>query len=138
MRAYDRSLSDFKGKDGLLPAENELLRNIAQGKKYWIGGLPKEATEKNRIRASFLRFLALGGDENVPMHEKGIRVQGAYIEGELDLESCKVSYPLHFVKCWIENDLIVRFAQTKTLDLSGSHIKRLDGVRTKINGSRKI
>jgi hypothetical protein len=35
---------------------------------------------ENRVRADFLRFLMLGGDKDAPIHEKGVQLQGAWME----------------------------------------------------------
>jgi hypothetical protein len=92
-RAVGRSLDDFSsvfiGRE-LFPAEEALLKACAEGV---IPALPRERPDKpeqrtqaNRVRAAFLRFLMLGGDEAAPVHEQGVQLRGAWIDGSLDFE----------------------------------------------------
>jgi hypothetical protein len=39
-------------------------------------------------------FLALGGDESTPIHERGIQLTAAFVLGNLELEDIDVNYPL--------------------------------------------
>src|SRR5262249_24471461 len=43
-----------------------------------------------RLRARFLRFLSLGGDEASPVHERGLEVHRAHIGEDLNLAGCAV------------------------------------------------
>ncbi len=47
-----------------------------------------------RLRAGFLRFLCLGGDDAAPVHERRLEVHGAYVDEDLDLSGCTVPQPL--------------------------------------------
>ena len=78
-RAFGRSLADFRidgatTPNGLHPAEERLLDCAARGKECDIAlGSPREeAAPENTVRGAFLRFLLLGGDEDAPVHEKGV------------------------------------------------------------------
>ena len=98
-RAYGRSLADFQP---LLPAEAKLLDCAARGKECDIARLrPDEAAPENTVRGPFLRFLLLGGDEDAPIHEKGVILYGAYVEGGIDLESARDVRSLWFWRCHI-------------------------------------
>ena len=79
------NLDDFRP---LLPAEEVVLSRLASGGLDRLGdGVRPGADDPERaIRASFLRFLMLGGEEGYRPHEKGIRISGAWIQGVLDLE----------------------------------------------------
>src|ERR1044072_1269211 len=74
-RACGRSLADF----GRLSAtERKLLDCCRRGTIMEIGDeTPTEGTTANSIRASLVRFLALGGDERAPVHEAGVVGRGA-------------------------------------------------------------
>src|SRR5688572_13765088 len=99
-RAFGRSLEDF---EPLSSAERTLLVSCAHGQIAEIqADLPKRGTKSNRVRASFLRFLALGGDASTAIHEHGIRVRGAWITGVLDLESCRVVHAIFLAGCRLE------------------------------------
>lgn len=121
-RAYGRKLSDF---GDLRPAEKILLNQSAQGKIAEIGnGVPADSSDYNKnIRASFLRFLLLGGDEQAPVHERGVQLSSAWIQDELNLENCRVLHGMKLTKCKFENSIITRDAHIAgPLVLSGSHL----------------
>ncbi|MDD0972343.1 MULTISPECIES: membrane-associated oxidoreductase [Pseudomonas] len=92
LKPYGRSLGDFSD---LTPAEKLLVEKCRLGRKAIIGkGRPDKPTNDNTIRADFLRFLLLGGDDQTPVHEHGIQFEGAYIKGKLSLEGVEISMPL--------------------------------------------
>jgi hypothetical protein len=72
-----RWLGDFLDRDtptGLLGTELDLLDTCARGEPCVLAvGAPvrqaglQNAVQNNPVRASFLRFLALGGDESAPV-----------------------------------------------------------------------
>ena len=68
---------------------------MARGEECGIGGtFPSDQTDDNRVRGAFLRFLLLGGDEDALVHEKGVMLRGAFINGDIDLESAQTTFPL--------------------------------------------
>jgi hypothetical protein len=87
-RPFGRLLVDFyldgqSTPHALLPAEERLLTAMPKGQRLTLAeARPTKATTKNRVRAEFLRYLALGGDDEIPVHEKGVQLDGAYVEGE--------------------------------------------------------
>jgi hypothetical protein len=144
-RAFGRSLDDFKslfiGKK-LYPAEEKLLKGCAEGEVAEIcpGTRPDKRTEANHVRAGFLRFLMLGGDEDAPVHEQGVRLRGAWIDDPLDLEGAIlnlegaiVPHDIELKNCWIDGKIALIAASTRRIDLNGSRITELsaDGVEIK-------
>ncbi len=92
-----RKLAEFVP---LKPAEQKLLDACRIGEMALISGQrPEQANDDNTVRASFLRFLALGGDEHAPVHEKGVRLQGAWVEDKLDLECATLPHSLGLINC---------------------------------------
>lgn len=82
-RAFGRSLADFAP---LLPAEEKLRAACARGEPCKLGDtVPDKASEANRVRAEFVRFLLLGEDEETPVHESGVHLEGAWFEEALKL-----------------------------------------------------
>src|SRR5262245_57054998 len=82
---HGRSREDF---GPLRPAELGLADAVRLGQWYGASELDwhdeddlKKLREDDafHVRASFLRFLALGGDADTPVHEKGVRLYGAFI-----------------------------------------------------------
>lgn len=135
-RAYGRSLADF---GDLLPAEKKLLEGCARGRATNIGSkVPSEGTDANLlVRASFLRFLLLGGDEQAPVHEQGVQLIGACIKGKLDLENCFVPHRMALTKCRFDEPIIARDAHIAgPLFLSGSHLQQgLNAERLRCNSA---
>jgi hypothetical protein len=133
MKPYGRSLSDF----GLLwPAERQLLEHCEAGTEARVGGgNPVEATRDNRVRAEFIRFLALGGDEQAPVHEQGVQLTGAYVSGSLNLQSAVVPVLLALRLCTFERTVVLtRASLGNSLLLYGSNIKGLEADHVKVGG----
>ncbi len=98
-----RKLKDF-GK--LTKAEQQVLDELDTGEVIGLGDgevPPEDAGEERKLRARFVRWLALGGDNDHRLHEKGLRVQGALITSDgpagaetpgLDLEGCEIARDL--------------------------------------------
>jgi hypothetical protein len=139
-RAFGRSLADFAIEgaitpNSLLPAEELLLECVALGERTRIAATrPEKGTHENTIRGLFLRFLLLGDDENTPVHEKGIFVYGAFIEGLVDLEGTASNTPLHLENCQIAEPIWARFAKLSAIDLSGSAVRSLAFAGARIEG----
>ena len=124
-RPWGRNLDDLwlDGETSKLhPAEWKLLECAASGEVCLLGEtLPSLPTETTTIRAEFLRFLALGGDAQNPLHERGIQLVGAYVECEDDLDFLGTILPgnLTLTNCTIDGSIVFRDAQAETIALSG-------------------
>lgn len=129
LKATGRMLSDFKP---LKPLEKKLMDACRKGELAFIGEQrPERATEQNIIRAAFLRFLALGGDENAPVHEKGIQLQGAWLDGKLDLDGTTLPSGLLLVNCHFSATPLLHDCRIHgSVTLVGSHVDGLiaDGM----------
>jgi hypothetical protein len=96
-RAKGRSLQEFLP---LNAAEKRILEAAAAGDLAVVGAnRPEAESDANRVRADFLRFLALGGDDEAPVHEKGLWVRGAWITGKLNLSDAEIPGALLLEKC---------------------------------------
>lgn len=119
----------------LSAAETELLAHSRSGRRTRLSGeLPKKPTENTLVRAAFLRFLAVGGDSEAPVHEKGPQLEGAFIEGALDLDSCVVSRPIVLSHCYFDAPIIIDDANINGLYLNDCHLPRLSGNRVNARG----
>ena len=97
MKAAGRALGDFRF---LSKAERSLLRHCRAGTLTQLDLVrPERASNENSVRAQFLRFLLLGGDERAPVHESGLQLSGAYIDGVLDLQGTSVQHAISLVNC---------------------------------------
>ncbi len=134
LKAHGRSLADFLP---LHPAEEKLLSACRTGTTAVIADeRPEEETADNLVRAEFLRFLALGGDERAPVHEHGVRLSGAWIAGEVDVEGAAVPHDLVCWKCHFDLTPVFRGASVAgSLILSGSRVPGFSGNRMTCSGS---
>lgn len=120
----------------LLPAENDILARLGTGDYDRLGdGMrPAQADPVREVRAAFLRFLILGGDDSCRPHEKGVRVSGAWISGVLDLEACRVPSDIGLKDCGFECAPNLRAAVINRLFLDGSSLPGLNAERIETRG----
>ena len=65
----------------------------------------------------------------------GMRIAGARIAGELQLASVQIPYPLELIGCRVENPITLNRAKLDFLNLSGSHIGRMNGESLELSSS---
>jgi len=137
-----RKLEDF---GTLTKAEQQVLDELDTGEGTRLGDgkvPPEDAGPKRQLRARFVRWLALGGDDAPRLHEKGLQVRGALITGEgpkhtehraLDLEGCEIARDLVFFACRFADPLLLRSARLQSLFLDGSVLPGLNagGLETR-------
>ncbi len=127
------SLKDF---EPLNPAEEKLLAVASAGKQCAFGRVrPELPDEANLIRADFLRFLALGGGSGVAVHESGLRIQGAYIDGAINLNGATKVRPLWIQDCTITGEFSFSDAETKVVSLDRSIVSSVRGDGVSVDGS---
>lgn len=126
-------LDDFRP---LLPAEEEVIARLLSGNfdRLGDGSRPEGADPTREVRATFLRFLMLGGEDGCRPHEKGVRVSGAWITGILDLEACRVPYDIGLSDCRFEAAPVLRAAIINRLFLDGSFLPGLQAERLEARG----
>jgi hypothetical protein len=96
------------------------------------------AVKGNRIRAAFLRFLALGGDEFAPVDEAGIELRNALIEGDLDLRGGKCVGRLVLAGCFFSGKLSIEDADLGMVSLTGSAVSGISGNSAKLSGNLSL
>ncbi len=102
-------------------------------RERWRSVDPEDA--EVQVRASFLRFLALGGDDYAPLHESRLELNGAYVDEDLDLSGGAIPRPLIFRRCNFAGRISFRDAFAKSLNFSTSHIQSIDAESAHIQGS---
>ena len=119
-----------------LPAEAEIVARLLSGDLDRLGdGLRPEVEDPKRvIRAALLRFLLLGGEEGYRLHEKGLRLSGAYIKGVLDLEACRVPRDIGLKDCRFDATPVLSSAVIDRLFLDGSYLPGLAAERLETRG----
>jgi hypothetical protein len=126
-------LADFQP---LLTAEEDVVARLLSGAvdRLGDGSLPSKPDPSRVVRAVFLRFLMLGGEDGCRPHEKGIRISGAWIKGILDLEACVISRDIGLSNCHFEAAPVLRAAIINRLFLNGSLLPGLQAERMEARG----
>ncbi len=132
LQVTGRALEEFRP---LSDVEQKLLSAAATGERAEFGAeRPKEPNTENSIRAGLIRLLALKSDDQAPLHEHGIRIKGAWVDGALDLENCEVPVELTLISCVLHGDIILRDAQILALALTGSETQEISAERLRCSG----
>ncbi|MBM3578431.1 MAG: hypothetical protein FJX40_12405 [Alphaproteobacteria bacterium] len=135
-RAHGRSLNDF---ENLSWAEKKLVACATRGETCVLGNMvPDRPTRANTIRPALVRFLALGGDHSVPVHERGVRFVGAFIGGEgkhLDFEGLNLYGAPCFWKSRFDKRIVLMDANGASLRFDGSVLQALSADRLRLTGS---
>lgn len=124
----------------LRPAERRIVAELQSGRFDRLGdGLrPSSAAPERVVRAEFIRFILLGGAPGCRPHEKGLRVTGAFVEGTLDLEGCRIPRDIGLNDCTFEGPVIVRSAIIDNLLLAGSALPALMAERVEARGGLSL
>lgn len=129
-----RKLEDF---ENLTVAEQKIRDEIDSGQiiKLGNGSLPDiNAGDERKVSAEFIRYLALGGCDKCRAHEKGIMIEGAIIEGILDLEGCVLDRSLVLARCHVLDMPNLARITLDTLSFACSHLHNglmADGLEAK-------
>jgi hypothetical protein len=120
----------------LSPAETMLIEGIGKGDVDRIGeaGMPSAGDEARRVRAELVRFLLLEHPGAPAMHEKGLRLSGAWITGVLDLEGCRVPRDIGLLDCRFDATPVLLSAVIDTLAFDGSELPGFAANRLEARG----
>lgn len=129
-----RTLAEFFP---LSAAEDKLLEACAQGIVAKISDQrPEKHSDSNFLRATFVRFLALGGDDEAQVHEHGVQLQGAWLDGVLDLDGAQLPFKLGVFNSHLTHKPECTDARIEgSLNFSGSHLPGLRMSRICLSGS---
>ncbi len=101
-------------------------------REHWRWVDPDDA--EVQVRAHFLRFLSLGGDDFVPVHESRLELHGAYISEDLNLSGCIIPQPLVFSRCHFAGKVLLGNAATKALNFQKSRVLSLSAESSNVSG----
>ena len=120
-------LQDVKGDEEWSALEAELLRCAPLGDVASLDGkedCPADTTDPDRrVRAGLIRWLLLGGNarDGLRTHPTGLTVWGAWVEGELDFQSCKTRLSCMLSRCLFPDRVCFMDAEVRALYLPKSH-----------------
>jgi hypothetical protein len=118
----------------LTEAEKRLICAVATGKEANYSKLNNDENDPTHaehwdasrtIRATVIRWLCVNHEAMRYIDPKGLQIDAARIDGELDLEAVIVPFPLHLTRCAIYDGVALSFAKTHTLNFNGSFIGNL-------------
>lgn len=114
--------------------ENSLIEAVKGGEELRcsdsdVAGALDEGSAAPAIRAAVIRELLLDRDRQ--LDPRGVRIRGASITGDLNLDHMSVSYGLSLVNCEISGEIRAEYAKIGGIDLSGSRFTSIhaDGLR---------
>jgi hypothetical protein len=127
-----RAIRSSKPTQGL---DKKVLFAAKGGHEYVLSEtLPVEPLVSNTIQASTIcRALT---DKRNPLHYRGLRLQGFYIAGDLDLAFAHWTGELSLVNCKLDGRLILDHAKVVgRVKLNGSHADLVSTINAVIDGA---
>ncbi len=120
----------------LSPAEEAIVASLDTGMfdRLGDGAAPEAGDASREVRAALIRLLILGAPDAPRLHEKGLRLSGAWITGVLDLEGCRIRRDVGLADCRFEATPILRSAVIDSLFLDGSILPGLAADRLEARG----
>jgi sRNA-binding regulator protein Hfq len=136
------AIRKLMGSD-LTAAEEKFLRAVAEGQIADFSSQKEEENdpanasqwkEERVLRAPCIAWLCTYPDASKFLTHRGIVLQGARIDGELDLHYAKIDVPLHFRGCAFAASINLKHADLKSLTLSGTHTLAIAADGLKVEG----
>jgi hypothetical protein len=90
------------------------------------------------IRAKVIVALLLGDGEAASMAVRGVRLQGARITGELNLEATTLRCPLALLDCSFASAINLEEAMALSVRLSGSHVPTVHARQLRTRGDLQL
>ena len=117
----------------LLPAEQEVIDELWDGKLVSIGDgeVPQAHAREREVRAAFLRHLIL---YHAPLPEWGLRLSGAWVTGELNLEGADLPRTLQLKNCRVALPMQLTGTHLQSLYLDGSCLRGLNANWLRADG----
>lgn len=119
------------------PAELSLITACTGGTRCWLneGERPDDDDPEHSIRADLLRYLVAGGCPDLIVDHNGVQVQGAWIQGVLDLDFLVARGQTSLVNCAFEKSVEALQSRLQLLNLTGSAMPGLMLQGARIEGS---
>lgn len=114
-------------------ADLRLLEAVPAGEMVWLGDKSADPAriaedDQHRIDARLVRWLLTDPDAGKLADPSGITIGGAWIKGELNLESETITLPLKLERCRIADGIDLSSATTATIDLQYSFVPWIYGI----------
>jgi hypothetical protein len=131
-------MTDGGEQNDLTDAPARLVDAARNGEVFRVSRLrppaPLRSGEKaHPIRAQLLRELLLGRHGEID--PRGVRVQGGYVTGRLDLSYVQATVGLALIECAVEEEIVLRDAHLPWLVIRATTISTLFGQGMRVGGS---
>lgn len=121
----------------LSEAEKKLVDECATGGRVTIGdgALPDVEAGAVTIRAGLIRMLLTGSEPKLALHDKGLRLRGAWISGPLDLQGADITADISLTACRLSDPVEMVNARLRGLFFSGCAMAGLAGDNARLDGA---
>lgn len=115
-----------RGENAVFSAEAEEENEPGEAEKWG---------EERTIKAERIAWLCTNPQALAWVTYRGIMVTGVLLEGELDLQFARISFPVHFEKSAIPKGINLQISKIQNLNLSGTYTGPIsaDGLRVEGN-----
>ncbi len=116
-------------------AEEKFLDECSTPSRIIVGDgdLPDSAEPDCTIRAELIRAVLMG--EGPELHDKGLRLRGAWIEEEIDLQGSSLTKDVTLTNCRVKGGLNLVGGAMSGLFLSGTEIGTISADNARFDGS---
>jgi hypothetical protein len=128
-------IQDIKGDRAWSALEADLLAECRLGRAAGLPGKvdrPGDCRDPDRrVRAGLIRYLLLGGcdgEGGARPHPRGVQIAGGWIDGALDLVSCRSDVDLGLQDCLLPQCPDLKDAHLHALYLPGCHLPEGAGL----------
>ena len=133
-RAKDLSVFARKCLGRILSEPEEALINWATNCNDFIG--PVNHIQTATIDANFVRWLASDINASAFLDAKGVRLLSTSVQGDLDLDNCRLTTSLLFQECNFNGEIRLDSTIIKNVEFSDCMFQRaIRGGNTKVEGS---
>ncbi|NNG15442.1 MAG: hypothetical protein HKM89_03095, partial [Gemmatimonadales bacterium] len=128
----------------LSTADEKVLNAVARGE---VADLRSDSDEDNdpaqaqhwseerAFNADRIAWLCTDAPASALVTHRGIQLELARIDENLDLDWARVPFPLIFRRCAFSGPISLRFAEVPGLSFVGTHTRSLNAERLKVEGS---
>ncbi len=110
----------------LTSAEEKLVACCKHGRVCTLGDgtRPTTPSDARTIHADLLRYLITGGGDGCVVHDLGVQLEGAYVQGISALSYVRARGATQLDNCHFEKKIFAQYCHFNTLSLQGSALQQ--------------
>jgi sRNA-binding regulator protein Hfq len=90
--------------------------------------------EERTLQADQITWLCTDPNASALLSPRGLQIEGAKIEGQLDLQFTTINMPLYFANCFFSEPVLLKQAKLLGLSLKGTHVVSIDASYLEVEG----